>query len=129
MEKSGPVSAVKSLRGARVLVVEDDAILLIELETILRDAGAEMIAACRTVGEALAAANKNGLKAAILDVRIGRETISPVARHLAARGTPFLFYTGQVSSDPALMEWPGCRIVAKPAQAKAIVTAVAELLR
>jgi DNA-binding NtrC family response regulator len=115
------------LKGARVLVVEDDFLILMELETILSEAGAE-IAGCRTVEDALALAAKNGLAAAVLDIRLGRETIAPVARELARRGIPFVFYTGQIDTDAMRAEWPDCIIVPKPAQARTIVTAVADLL-
>ena len=118
----------KALKGVRLLVVEDDAILLMELEEILQDAGAEIVGRCRTVADALATVEKYGISAAVLDVRIGNTTIAPVARQLGQRGTPFFFYTGQVVSDPALEEWRDCKIVAKPAQAHAIVSAVVDLL-
>ncbi|SRR5579883_882636 len=116
------------LRGARVLIVEDDILLLMELEMILQDAGAELAGCCRSVAEAVAVAARGGIEAAILDVRVGRETIAPVARELASHGTPFIFYTGQVEKDPELEEWHGCRILAKPARPAAIVAAIAELV-
>ena len=116
------------LHGARVLVVEDDPILLLELESILQDAGAEIVACCRNVKDGLMAVEKNGVAAAILDVRIGRTTIAPVARQLAERGTPFLFYTGQVENDPALAEWSDHVVLSKPARPATIVAAVALLL-
>ncbi|HEX4043726.1 MAG TPA: response regulator, partial [Xanthobacteraceae bacterium] len=112
----------------RVLVVEDDAILLMDLETILSEAGAEIVGSCRTVRDALAAIGKRPLSVAVLDVRIGGETIAPVVRQLGKHGTPFVFYTGQVGKDPALAEWSGSRIVAKPASGRTIVAAVAETL-
>jgi DNA-binding NtrC family response regulator len=115
------------LKGARVLVVEDDFLILMELETILSEAGAE-IAGCRTVKDALALAEKNALAAAVLDIRLGRETIAPVARELARRGIPFVFYSGQVNTDAVRAEWPDRRLVPKPAQPRAIVNAVADLL-
>jgi DNA-binding response OmpR family regulator len=118
-----------ALRGARVLLVEDDILLLMELQAILREAGAEIAGCCRTVREALAVAERDGVGAAILDVRVGRETIAPVARQLASRGTPFIFYTGQVESDPELAEWTGHRVLSKPARAGAIVAAIAEALQ
>jgi DNA-binding NtrC family response regulator len=121
-------STMPALRGARVLVVEDDALLLMDLESILVEAGAEVLANCRTVADGLAAAQQDGIAAAVLDVRIGRETIAPVAWALARRGTPFIFYTGQVGSDPALAEWRDRTIIAKPAQARTLVAAVAALL-
>ena len=44
------------LAGARLLVVEDDVILLMEMESLLGDAGAEAVVACATVDDAGAAA-------------------------------------------------------------------------
>ncbi len=46
------------LRGARVLVVEDDTILLMDLEMILREASAEIVGTCRTGEVALATVRK-----------------------------------------------------------------------
>jgi DNA-binding NtrC family response regulator len=117
-----------ALLGARVLIVEDDALLLMELESILQDAGAEIMGCCRNVPDALRALEQNQISVAILDVRIGHTTIAPVARGLAKRGTPFLFYTGQVESDPILAEWAGHVVLSKPARSAAIVDAVARLL-
>jgi DNA-binding response OmpR family regulator len=116
------------LRNTRVLIVEDDALLLMELESILQEAGAKIVTCCRNVRDVLVAAEQCGLAAAILDVRIGRGTIAPVARRLAERETPFLFYTGQVENDPALAEWAGHVVLSKPARPAAIVAAVAGLL-
>ena len=128
MEQEFRFGVAPALRGARVLLVEDDILLLMELEAILREAGAEIAGCCRTVREALAVAERNGVAVAILDVRVGRETIAPVARQLTDHGTPFIFYTGQVENDPDLAEWTGCRVLSKPARASAIVAAVAEAL-
>jgi DNA-binding response OmpR family regulator len=128
MERSAKFSSVPALQGARVLVVEDDVLLLMEIESILLEAGAEIAGCCQTVQEGLAAAKLDGVGAAVLDVRVGRETIAPVARLLADRGTPFMFYTGQVENDPALAEWLGHTVVSKPAGPGVIVAAIAELL-
>jgi hypothetical protein len=73
-------------------------------------------------------AEKNGIAAAILDMRLGRETVAPVARRLARRGIPFVFYTGQLDTAAMRAEWPDCTIVPKPSQPCAIVKAVADLL-
>jgi len=116
------------LRGARVLVVEDDALLLMELESILQDAGAEIVACCRNLKDGLTALEQKPPAAAILDVRIGQGTIAPVALRLANCGTPFLFYTGQVENDPAVAEWSDHAVLTKPARPAAIVAAVADLL-
>jgi DNA-binding NtrC family response regulator len=121
-------SANGPLKGARILVVEDDFLISMELETILSEAGAEIAGSCRTVKNALALVEREDLAAAVLDIRIGRESIEPVARQLTRRGVPFVFYTGQVDTDAIRAEWPGCRFVAKPARPPALVKAIADLL-
>src|SRR6202012_1420529 len=118
----------RPLRGARVLVVEDDAIVLMELEAILQDAGAETVACCRNVKDGLTAVEEKPLAAAILDVNIGQRTIAPVARRLTHYGTPFLFYTGEVQNESTLSEWPGHAGRTKPERPAAIIAAVAHLL-
>jgi len=87
-----------TLRDKRVLVVEDEAIVAMLLEDELTDAGAKVIGPASSVEEALgliaAAACNGGLSAAVLDIRLDGERVSPVADKLAALGVPFLFATG-----------------------------------
>jgi DNA-binding NtrC family response regulator len=129
MQQLPKYSERPALEGARVLVVEDEAILAMELELILCEAGAQAVTLCRTVESALAALAKNGVAAAILDVRVGREPVGPVATQLARRGIPFLFYTGQIGNDPVLEAWPRAKVITKPAPARTIISAVSDLLR
>jgi DNA-binding response OmpR family regulator len=116
------------LTGANLLVVEDELMLLLELESVLVDAGADRVVLSRSTGDALLRARNEPLSAAILDVRIGPEVVTPVARALAKRGVPFLFYTGQPLSDPALDEWRASKVLTKPARPDVIINAIAELL-
>jgi DNA-binding response OmpR family regulator len=126
-ESSVRVETAPALDGVRVLVVEDDFIIALQLESLLLNAGAEIVGLCRSVEEALSLIEAGDVGAAVLDVRLAGETITPVARRLAQRGTPFVFYTGQVGGDPTLAEWRGCTVLSKPASARAIVAAVAAL--
>ena len=86
------------LRGKRVLVVEDEALVSMLLEDELRDAGVEVLGPAPTVREALrlveAAAAGGGLSAAVLDINLDGRHVAPVADRLAALGVPFLFATG-----------------------------------
>lgn len=116
------------LGGARVLVVEDDFLIGLELSAILSDAGAEVVGPLSTVQSALHAAHDGTLSAAILDVRLGNQTVVPVARQLSDQHVPFFFYTGQSKADPLQAEWPDCGVLSKRAVPNAIVKAVAALL-
>jgi DNA-binding response OmpR family regulator len=119
------------LQGANILIVEDDFLVALEVETVLQDEGAHVLPICRTVTEALAAARDPAalISVAILDVRLGREMVTPVARELAGKGAPFLFYTGQANTDPIVAEWPGVPVLSKPTSRKVLLAAVAESLQ
>lgn len=117
------------LEGARILVVEDEALVGFELETILGDAGAEVIGPAITLDEALLAAEHEPLSAAILDIRIGGRLVWPLARELVARHVPVLFYTGHFDTDSIRADWPNCAVVSKPASASTLLTAIAGIVR
>jgi DNA-binding NtrC family response regulator len=127
MEQTLKRDMIPSLKGAHVLLVEDDFLIAVDVEMTLTAAGAD-VAKSRTVRDGLALAEEEDLTAAILDVRLGRETVAPVARRLAERGVPFFFYTGQVDTDAIRAEWPHCNIIPKPARPQAIVLAIAEAI-
>jgi DNA-binding response OmpR family regulator len=115
------------LSGAYVLLVEDDFLVSVDLEAALAAAGAEVIKS-RTVRDGLALADQEPFAAAILDIRLGRENVAPVARRLAERGIPFFFYSGQVDIDAIRTEWPEHKVIWKPVRPRAIVNAIAEVI-
>jgi len=79
----------------RVLVVEDDVLLSLELEAGLRDLGCEVVGPARTLVEALRLALDGGIHAAVLDVNLGNgERSFLVADLLETLGVPYLFATG-----------------------------------
>ncbi len=116
------------LGGVRVLVVEDDPFLLMDLESTLGGAGAVVVGLCRTLEEALRCSDPADFSVAVLDYRLGAETASPVARRLVDQGVPFLFYTGQARDEPGLGEWVDYSIVEKPSPPHALIAAVKALL-
>ena len=112
------------LSGVRVLVVEDDALLAMDLEATLVEAGAVVVGLCQTLDEAMLRADAADFAVAVLDFGLGSETVSPVARRLVNRGIPFILHTGKSRHEPSLAEWRDCSIVAKPASPRALVSAV-----
>ncbi len=83
-----------SLRGKRVLVIEDDAILLMSLEDSLAEFGCLVEAVAMSLTAALELARDISVDVAILDVNLNGELVTPVAETLAQRGVPFVFATG-----------------------------------
>lgn len=91
--------AERSLRGCRILVVEDEYMLADELEMELGDAGAVVIGPAGTVKDALAfIGSEQHLDGAVLDVSLRGDFIFPAADILIERGVPFVFTTGYDAS-------------------------------
>ena len=103
-----------SLRGRRVLVVEDDCLLALDLLEELRRCGAVVVGPVGTVAEALGLLESGaGPHLAILDIKLRDGLAYPVADALRARGVPFLFASG---IDPAAIPaaYAGVALAQKP---------------
>ncbi len=79
--------------GRHVLVVEDEVLICMLIETILEDAGYQ-VATAHSVPDALTAVDQGGIDLAILDLNLRGQKVYPVAEKLQALGTPFIFATG-----------------------------------
>jgi CheY-like chemotaxis protein len=101
----------------RVLLVEDEAIIVILMEDLLEEFGCEVVATAAELDDAVAAARSGQFDLAFLDVNLRGVPVYPVAEVLRARGIPFAFVTGYGSSgvDAAHLEAP---ILQKPFQAR-----------
>lgn len=78
----------------RVLIVEDQSLLAMMVETVLEDAGWKVVAAVGSVPAALQAVERGGFDIALLDVNLAGRDAFPVADALIARGLPLVFATG-----------------------------------
>lgn len=61
-----------------------------KIQSILSNAGFDVIGPVGTIRQALALIQHQGCDAAVLDVRLGRETSAPIAHGLIRSGTPFV---------------------------------------
>lgn len=102
------------LQGRRVLVVEDEALVAMLLDTILEDMGCTPVGPASNIdeGEALAR-DEAALDAALLDVNVAGRQVFPVAAALKARGVPFVFSTGY-GEGGLPDEWRGNPTIQKP---------------
>lgn len=91
-----------SLRGVRILIVEDNFILADALRYLLVGYQATVTALVPSVDQAFAAIDAQAIDVAILDVNLGGTSVIPFAEHLRATGTPFVFVTGY-GDDPDLL--------------------------
>ncbi len=83
-----------ALANRRILVVEDEVLIAMQIEEILLDLGCVVVGAVGRLDAALELAADQALDAAILDVNILGGLVYPVAERLSARGIPFMLASG-----------------------------------
>lgn len=102
------------LSGRRILVVEDESLVAMLLETILEDMDCVPVGPVSSVSDALKmVAEEADLDAALLDVNVAGTYVFPVAEALKARGVPFVFSTGY-GEGGLPDEWRGQPTIQKP---------------
>ncbi|WP_312734391.1 response regulator [Brevundimonas sp.] len=116
------------LSGRRVLVVEDESLVAMLLETILEDMGCTPVGPASNVDEGeVIARDTVDLDAALLDVNLAGRQVFPVAAVLKARGVPFVFSTGYGESGLP-DEWRGNPTIQKPFTEAAVRDALMQAL-
>lgn len=80
--------------GLRVLLVEDEFMVALLMETELAAHGCEIIGPIGRLDRALEIAQREAVDVAILDVNVNGNEVYPIAEALAARGIPFVFVSG-----------------------------------
>lgn len=84
-----------AVRTGRVLVVEDEALIAMELCQGLATLGWDVAGPASTVEEAIRLLEATAaIDVAVLDVNLGGELVYPVAERLKAMNVPFVFCTG-----------------------------------
>jgi DNA-binding response OmpR family regulator len=108
------VSALREAGDASILVVDDEALILLDLQVSLEGEGFDVTTA-GSCEQALALISRQRFDAAILDVNLGRgETCEAVAAALRKEGIPFLLHTGDLDRQGELVSSLGGEVVPKP---------------
>jgi CheY-like chemotaxis protein len=82
------------LTGKRVLVVEDEFLIALDIERILEAAGTREIITISRNQDALARLQSESFDIALLDLKLNGDNSLPVAERLTALAVPFIFITG-----------------------------------
>ena len=122
-----PLQTGGSLNMARILVVEDENLLAMEISWMLEDAGYSVVGPERTVETTQKVLSRHKVDLALLDVNLGSELVFPVSRILNMIGTPFIFVTGRsISAIPT--EYRHRPLITKPCRPNALITLIKQVL-
>lgn len=112
------------IAGRRVLIVDDEPFIVMDLQSTLLEAGAEVVVSMG-LERALAALDLQ-IDAAVVDYRLGARTAEPLYAALQDRGIPFVI----VSADPhsVFARW-GVPAIVKPVQPHLLIKKLEDVLR
>lgn len=112
---------------ARVLVVDDEALIAMMLSDLIAEYGHETVGPAHSEGQALELLDTTRVDAAILDVTLGDQDSFNVADVLGRRGIPFAFATGHgVHAMPDA--YRDYRTVSKPFDFEVVQRVIDELV-
>jgi CheY-like chemotaxis protein len=129
VEIGGEAAATSPLAGLRILLVEDQFVIALDAEQLLKEAGATDIDIAATPAEAERIIASVLPDVALLDVNLGRMTSLPVAEKLTTLGVPFIFATGYGDSQMIGEAFRDVPVVRKPYTKQSLVAGLEDARR
>lgn len=121
------MTQAQTAANPRILVVEDELMIRMLLDGMLEDLGYKMAGEAGAIDEAMTLARQGEFDAAILDVNLNGQPITPVVEILVQRGLPFVFATGY-GQRGVPEAYRGNPTLQKPFQVEALAQALATVV-
>lgn len=119
----------EALAELKVLLVEDQMIIAMDVESMLAENGFGSVTTATSASEALDRLAGFDPDIAVLDVNLGDETSAPVAVELTRRGIPFVFATGYGDRSMIPSDFSDITVVRKPYEGDALHAAILGALK
>jgi DNA-binding response OmpR family regulator len=107
--------------GISILVVEDEAMLALDLACAIEDLDGKVVGPVATVAEALSLLASEPVAAAVLDANLLDRDVTPVVLALIEKAVPFVVQTGKGLPDELAAVRPDIPVVFKPARPEVVL--------
>lgn len=111
-----------------ILIVEDEALVGLEIELAFRDLGVGIVRWAADLDKARQILASEPISGAVLDVRLGDTDVFPLADELTQRGIAFVFYTGHGQAMDLGKQWPKSPVFRKPLPSAQVARGLLALL-
>ena len=115
------------LAGRRLLVIEDEPLVALDLVAGLEEAGAEIVGSAGTVEEALQLIESASIDAVLLDANLRGRPVDDLAAALTRKNVPFVFVTGY-GHESLPRSFSTAPMLAKPFSREQLLRAVTPLI-
>lgn len=115
------------LHGLRVLIVEDETLIAMELSDIVEGSSGRVVGPFRTNRDALRSLACERIDAAILDLNLADGEATPTAERLMAERVPVLICTAGTMPRAMRQKWPDLPVHRKPVLAARLVADLSAL--
>ncbi|QZD90077.1 hypothetical protein K3148_01310 [Qipengyuania aurantiaca] len=112
----------------RIMVVDDEALVLFDLVMTVEDLGYAVFCDSISVPEALECLGDDCPDAALLDIDVGGTLVWPLARVLKERGCPISFVSANSAHQELQDEFAEAAFIDKPASSQQIAKTLETLL-
>lgn len=122
-----PRAASGALRDLRVVVVEDQGLVALQLKSVLGKLGCTVVGQAADLESAWRVCDTVDFDVALLDVNLRGERVYPLAEKLQARNCPFVLTTGY---DPDTLPAPlqEAQLLQKPYDSTGVAAALRRVL-
>jgi DNA-binding response OmpR family regulator len=124
----GCIPDTAPLNGKRVMIVEDEFLVAMELESELMDQGCVVIGPAGRAAPAMALLEDQALDAVLLDLNLDGETPTALAEALQRRHVPFIVVSGYGSrqQEPAILR--DAPRLQKPVRERELIAALTQAM-
>jgi CheY-like chemotaxis protein len=116
------------LTGLQVLLVEDQSLIALDTEMLLRELGARAVETFTSAEAALTWLTAASPDVSVLDINLGTTTSFGIAAEMHRRARPFIFTTGYDDGIEIPVAYRGIGIARKPYTRDALALALAVCL-
>lgn len=108
----------------RILVVEDEFIIALDLSETVRDLGYQVEGPYASKDHAICALEHGMPDVAILDVMAADGEVFPLADVLTEAGVPIIFHSGHLTEKDVAERYPEAQAAAKPCPPDRLITMI-----
>lgn len=119
-------SAISPLDGLRVLLLEDEALIAMDVELLCQESGASEVVTLSDLSQIEPHNPPIRFDVAIVDLMLGGISTIGFASDLYERGIPFIFASGSSDLNEIELKFPGVALVSKPYSGSDLIDAVAK---